>query len=67
VPGDCAYAELRLAHLAAHLKTVEILTPDQVAAYDGLRGYSGGDPCETTPEGHDPDMWTQHHGCDEEP
>lgn len=35
-------AELRLAHLAAHLETRALLRADQVARYDELRGYTGG-------------------------
>ena len=31
--------ELRIAHLKWHLKTLPILTPDQAARYDELRGY----------------------------
>lgn len=34
---------LRAAHLDAHLKLKEVLSPDQVAAYDHLRGYVGAD------------------------
>lgn len=34
--------ELRATHLAAHLETRALLTPDQIAAYDGLRGYGNG-------------------------
>lgn len=30
---------LRAVHLSAHLEMREVLTPQQVAAYDGLRGY----------------------------
>lgn len=41
--------ELRAAHLAAHLTTRTVLTPEQVERYDALRGYAGG---------HDP---TRHH------
>lgn len=33
--------ELRRVHLAAHLETREILTPQQVARYDVARGYGG--------------------------
>lgn len=33
-------AELRFVHLRTHLATVEILTPDQVARYNILRGYA---------------------------
>jgi hypothetical protein len=32
-------AELRGAHLEAHLAQIQILTPDQVATYTRLRGY----------------------------
>jgi len=32
--------ELRAVHLAAHLATRRALTPEQVARYDQLRGYS---------------------------
>lgn len=35
-------AELRGVHLHAHLAQVEILAPEQIAAYDRLRGYSAG-------------------------
>lgn len=31
---------LRSTHLAAHIKTKAILTPEQVARYDQLRGYT---------------------------
>ena len=34
--------ELRAVHLVAHLRTIEILTPDQVEAYRRARGYVGG-------------------------
>ena len=33
--------ELRLAHLRAHLAMKTILTPEQIEAYDRLRGYAG--------------------------
>lgn len=32
---------LRAVHLAAHLETRAVLTPEQVARYDDLRGYTG--------------------------
>lgn len=32
--------EVRLAHLSAHLAMRDILTPQQIAAYDRLRGYT---------------------------
>ncbi|MBA2278103.1 MAG: hypothetical protein H0W06_10105 [Chloroflexia bacterium] len=31
--------ELTVAHLSAHLRTAELLTPDQIAAYNRLREY----------------------------
>jgi Spy/CpxP family protein refolding chaperone len=34
------YGELRFAHLAAHLATKEVLTSEQVVAYDRRRGYA---------------------------
>jgi Spy/CpxP family protein refolding chaperone len=36
-------ASLRAAHLKYHLATVAILTPEQVARYNELRGYSAND------------------------
>jgi Spy/CpxP family protein refolding chaperone len=33
-------ARLRAAHLRYHLAMVDVLTPDQVAAYNHLRGYA---------------------------
>ncbi|MDX1547696.1 MAG: Spy/CpxP family protein refolding chaperone [Rhodothermales bacterium] len=41
-------ADLRFAHLNAHLAMRRLLTPGQVAHYDRLRGYGGGHPA-----GHD--------------
>ena len=35
---------LRAAHLAAHLETRRLLSPQQVKKYDELRGYAGGKP-----------------------
>ena len=55
--------KLRYVHLSAHLKTPNILTPEQMALYNKLRGYSSDDPCENIPEGHDPEMWKKHHHC----
>jgi Spy/CpxP family protein refolding chaperone len=56
-------AALRFTHLAAHLKTLDILTEEQVEKYNELRGYSSGDPCVNIPEGHDPGMWRRHNNC----
>lgn len=35
-------AQLRFVHLETHLRTPEILTPHQIAAYNRLRGYDTG-------------------------
>jgi Spy/CpxP family protein refolding chaperone len=35
---------LRAVHLAAHLQMRAVLTPEQIAMYDELRGYAGGAP-----------------------
>ena len=55
--------KLRYVHLSTHLKTPNILTPEQIAFYNKLRGYSSDDPCENIPIGHDPEMWKKHHNC----
>jgi len=55
--------KLRYAHLSAHLKTPDILTPEQITLYNELRGYSSNNPCKNIPEGHDPAMWKKHHNC----
>lgn len=55
--------DLRFVHLAAHLKTVKILSAKQVSDYNRFRGYGSYDPCETVPEGHDPEMWKKHNNC----
>ena len=63
--GEIAYVykKLRYTHLAAHLETPTIVTPQQIALYNKLRGYSSKDPCENIPAGHDPEMWKRHHNC----
>jgi Spy/CpxP family protein refolding chaperone len=53
---------LRRTHLETHLATPKILKPEQIAAYNRLRGYAA-NPCATVPEGHDPAMWRKHNGC----
>ena len=58
-----ARTALRYVHLAAHLKTLPLLTHDQIARYNVLRGYTG-DPCANPPKGHDASMWRKHNGCD---
>jgi Spy/CpxP family protein refolding chaperone len=56
--------KLRVLHLSAHLRVPKILTPEQVARYNELRGYlSDGDPCASVPEGHDPEEWKKHNDC----
>jgi hypothetical protein len=45
-------AELRHAHLAAHLATRAVLREEQVAAYDELRGYGGTGPAGPPAEAH---------------
>ena len=57
-----ARAALRLVHLNAHLLTLPLLTDAQVSQYSVLRGYSD-DPCASVPDGHDPEMWRSHNGC----
>ncbi len=32
--------ELAAVHLAAHLETADLLTPEQIVAYNRLRGYA---------------------------
>ena len=56
-------SRLRYIHLAAHLRTPDILTEDQIDSYNALRGYDA-DPCKEVPEGHDPVMWRNHNGCE---
>ena len=58
------YAQLRILHLKYHLYMVDVLTPQQVAQYNELRGYSSSDPCQNVPEGHDPEMWRLHNHCE---
>ena len=58
-----ARAALRMVHLSRHLQMVEVLTSAQVERYVHLRGYTA-DPCAAVPDGHDPEMWRRHNGCD---
>ncbi len=53
---------LRYIHLATHLATPELLTEQQVARYNQLRGYTA-DPCQSVPAGHDAAIWRKHNGC----
>lgn len=56
--GD-THTELRFVHLQAHHRTVEILTPAQIVAYNRLRGYaparSGPRPEDGKPDSTSPD------------
>ena len=61
--AGAARASLRLVHLNAHLLTLPVLSEHQVAQYAVLRGYAA-DPCANVPDGHDPDRWRRHNGCD---
>jgi len=54
---------LRFTHLAAHLRTPEILSEAQIRKYNALRGYTKADPCDAVPKGHNPAMWRKHNGC----
>lgn len=44
--------ELRAVHLAAHLSVTRLLTPQQIHAYDAMRGYNGGETHEHDPSRH---------------
>jgi hypothetical protein len=37
-----AQARVRASHLATHVATAALLTPEQIRRYDALRGYAGG-------------------------
>ncbi|MEL6701942.1 MAG: hypothetical protein AAFO58_09735, partial [Pseudomonadota bacterium] len=58
-----ARGALRYVHLSRHLAMDAVLTDDQRARYDRLRGYAN-DPCAQVPEGHNAAMWRRHNGCD---
>jgi len=57
-------AELRFIHLSRHLETPPLLTAEQIARYNDLRGYGAADPCTNVPEGHDPAKWRRHNNCE---
>lgn len=58
------YGQLRIVHLKYHLLMVNILSTQQIAQYNSLRGYSSGDPCNNIPDGHDPELWKTHNNCE---
>lgn len=62
VNSEKARTELRFIHLSQHLTTPAILTQEQIAHYNSLRGYAE-DHCSAVPAGHDPDRYRKHHGC----
>ena len=53
---------LRYIHLSTHLSTPRLLSKDQIARYNQLRGYAS-DPCDSVPAGHNAAMWRKHNGC----
>lgn len=55
-------AELRAVHLDAHLETTELLTTEQVAHYDQLRGYAGTDAGHGDEGDHRPEEDHGDHG-----
>jgi len=57
-------SKLRFVHLDTHLRTPEILSAQQIAQYNKLRGYTNSDPCENIPDGHSAEMWKKHNGCE---
>ncbi|MBA4742344.1 MAG: hypothetical protein H2060_06500 [Azoarcus sp.] len=61
--AEAARAELRFIHLSEHVDTVEVLERRQIERYQVLRGYAD-DPCASVPEGHDPERYRRHMGCE---
>lgn len=66
VDAEEARAELRFVQLASHLDTLAILDDDQIVRYNELRGYASSQagPCDSVPEGHDPERYRQHLSCE---
>lgn len=64
--AEQARANLRFLHLSYHHKTLDIVSAEQVAKYNELRGYSQtlADPCNNVPAGHNEAMFRKHMGCD---
>lgn len=61
--AEAARTELRFIHLSQHTKTTAFLRPEQIQRYNILRGYAT-DPCANIPEGHNPEMYRRHMGCE---
>ena len=55
-----AYAALRFSRLKAHMKSLSILTQEQLEHYYELRGY---DPCFIFAPGTNIKRWKQNHSC----
>lgn len=62
VASALARAELRYVHLSRHLEMLNVLSAEQVATYNSLRGYTD-DPCAAIPAGHDAELWRRHNNC----
>ncbi len=60
--AEATRAELRFIHLSRHLSTPPLLSADQIARYNTLRGY-GSSPCANVPEGHNTELWRRHNNC----
>lgn len=60
---ESIWAQLRIVHLSTHLQMPTILTNEQIALYNQLRGYSN-DPCKHIPKGHNAEMWKNHNECE---
>lgn len=55
-------SELRYTHLATHLQTPALLTPQQITHYSKLRGYSLKKNTRDAPPAHNPAMHKNHQG-----
>ena len=60
--AEDARTELRFIHLSQHVKTVQYLQPEQIKRCNMLRGYAE-NPCKSIPEGHKPELYRRHMGC----
>lgn len=60
--AEAARADLRFIHLSRHLSTPPLLSAEQIARYNILRGYRP-DPCVNVPTGHDTETWRRQNNC----
>lgn len=60
--AEAARADLRFIHLSRHLSMPPLLSAEQIARYNILRGYRP-DPCANVPNGHDAEMWRRLNNC----